>query len=100
MPDRPASRRDELVSTPQPSGDTAPIPVTTIRRIFYPVSICALTCLTWQRQLGLANFLVTPSPGFSQKRAASGSRHTVRLIIGITTADAVFGSHPSNPPIS
>src|SRR5258706_1326412 len=74
MPDRPASRRDQLVSTPQPSGDTAPIPVTTIRRIFYPVSIGALTCLTWQRQLGLANFLATASPRILAKRAASGSR--------------------------
>ncbi len=73
MPDRPASRRDQLVSTPQPSGDTAPIPVTTIRRIFYPVSICALRCLTWRRQLGVATFLVSASPRILAKRAASGS---------------------------
>jgi hypothetical protein len=45
-----------------------------MRRIFYPVSISALTCLTWQRQLGLANFLVTTSPRILAKRLASGSR--------------------------
>src|SRR5260370_662864 len=69
------------------SGDTAPIPVTTIRRIFYPVSICALTCLTWQRQLGLANFLVTASARILAKRAASGA-----LMNDITAGDAVDGS--------
>src|SRR5258706_13992476 len=79
MPDRPASRRDQLVSTLQPSGDTAPIPVTTIRRIDYPASICALRCLMWQRQLGLASFLVTATPPNSRKTGgigvASNERH-------------------------
>ena len=33
MPDFPAIKRDQFASTPQPSGETAPIPVTTMRRM-------------------------------------------------------------------
>src|SRR6266699_2640320 len=37
MPERPARRRDQDVSTPAASGVTAPRPLTTIRRIYPPV---------------------------------------------------------------
>jgi hypothetical protein len=37
MPERPARRRDQDVSTSAARGVTAPMPVTTIRRIYSPV---------------------------------------------------------------
>src|SRR5581483_4259474 len=37
-PDLPASSRDHATSVPQPSGETSPIPVTTIRRMSGPDS--------------------------------------------------------------
>ena len=37
-PDRPSRRRRHAASTPQPSGETIPIPVTTMRRVFKPYS--------------------------------------------------------------
>ncbi len=70
MPDCPAISRDQLPSTPTPSGETAPIPVTTMRRMeLFRFTISPQ--VAEEQRSPLAGCAVDDAGGTSRRRIAS-----------------------------